>query len=289
MTSLSAAGRPGIPVHDDGGAAFQRTAPPRVVDGCRISTFDSTVHAQGAWRDDELHMAPVSGLVTAEILAHAPRPELRLARLSFEILGLLHYGPLTVSTQTIRPGRTIELIESTVEAQGRSVLIARAWRLLTGDTSEVSATRDPGLTPLAECHSYPDMAQSWPGGFIRSLDIRVADDHRPGDGRCWITSEVEMIAGEPTADLVRLIGMVDTANGVAAFLPTGPGGYTFPNVDLQIHLYREPVGRWLGLATSSHLGTDGIGLTSTVLHDESGPFGHAEQLQTVRRVPVSDA
>ena len=85
MTSTTAAGRPGTEEHDVD-ANFQRTSPPRVGDGVRVSDFDSVIHAQGAWRDDELHMAPVSGLLTAEILAHEPRPGLRLARLSFEIL-----------------------------------------------------------------------------------------------------------------------------------------------------------------------------------------------------------
>jgi hypothetical protein len=30
-------------------------------------------------------------------------------------------------------------------------------------------------------------------------------------------------------------------------------------------------------------GRDGIGLTSTVLHDRQGPFGRAEQILTLRR------
>jgi hypothetical protein len=288
MTSSTMAGDAGARVHDVD-ANFQRISPPRAEDGVRISAFDSVIHAQGAWRDDELHMAPVSGLVTAEILAHEPRPDLRVARLSFEILGTLHYGPLTITTRTVRPGRTIELVESTLEAQGRTALVARAWRLITSDTADRGVDNVPGLTPMADCAGYPDMEQRWPGGFIRSLDIRVAPDHAPGHGRCWMTSRVGMVAGEPTADLVKLMGMVDAANGVAPVLPNGPGGYGYANVDLQVHLYRAPTGSWLGLATTSHLGPDGIGLTSAVLHDAVGPFGRSEQIQTVRKVPAAGA
>ena len=58
----------------------------------------------------------------------------------------------------------------------------------------------------------------------------------------------------------------------------------FPNLDLQIHMYREPEGQWLGLEVQQSYGTDGIGLTSTVLHDTSGPFGRAEQILTVRQL-----
>ena len=288
MTSTTMAGETGT-AGPDVDANFQRTAPPRIEDGARVSTFDSVIHAQGAWRDDELHMAPVSGLVTAEILAHAPRTDLRLARLSFDILGTLHYGPLTVTTRTVRPGRTIELVESTLTAQGRAALVARAWRLVTSDTSDRATGPEPTLAPLRECAEYPDMAERWPGGYIRALRIRAAEDHAPGHGRCWMTSGVDMIAGEPTPDLVRLMGMVDTANGVAPVLPNGPGGYGYANVDLQVHLYREPAGAWLGLETTSHLGPDGIGLTSALLHDEHGPFGRSEQVQTVRRMPGTGA
>lgn len=288
MTSSTTAGETGqrtAPGHDVG-ANFQRIAPARVEAGVRTAEFDSVVHAQGTWRDDELHMAPVSGLLTAEILAHEPRPELRLARVSFEILGTLHFGRLTVTTRTVRPGRTIELVESTLAAQGRDVLVARAWRLQTSDTSGEAVTHDPGLTPLEDCESYPMMAERWPGGYIQSLQMRVAADHTAGHGRCWSTTTVDMIAGEETVDLVRLMGMVDTANGVAPVLQAGPGGFAFPNVDLQVHLYREPVGPWLGYATTSNLGEDGIGVTSAVLHDERGAFGRSEQIQTVRRIPA---
>lgn len=287
-TMAGSAGRPRDPQHDVG-ANFQRTAPPRVEAGVRTAEFDSMAHAQGTWRDDELHMAPVSGLMTAEILAHEPRDELRLARLSFEILGTLHFGPLTVTTRTVRPGRTIELVESRLTAQGRDVLLARAWRLVTTDTTEVAVTHDGHLTPLQECEPFPAMNQRWPGGYIQSLTLRVASDHEAGRGRCWSTTEVDMIAGEKTSDLVRLMGMVDTANGVAPVLPAGPGAFAFPNVDLQVHLYRAPVGSWLGYATTSNLGGDGIGVTSAVLHDERGPFGRSEQIQTVRRIPAADA
>ncbi len=269
----------------DAGANFQRTAAPRVEAGARTAEFESCISAQGTWRDDELHMAPVSGLLVAEIEAHEPRPELRLARLSFEILGTLHYGPLTVTTRTVRPGRTIELVESRLEARGRDVLVARAWRLATLDTTEEAVTRDGTLAPLEDCEPFPEMNRRWPGGYIQSLQVRVAADHAPGHGRCWSTTSVDMIAGEPTSDLVRLMGMVDTANGVAPVLTAGPGGYAFPNVDLQVHLYRDPAGPWLGYETTSNLGADGIGVTSTVLHDRHGAFGRSEQIQTIRRIP----
>jgi hypothetical protein len=76
---------------------------------------------------------------------------------------------------------------------------------------------------------------------------------------------------------------VDTANGVVPRVdPTQ--GLAFPNLDLQVHLYRVPQGQWLGLQTTQQYGSDGIGLTSSVLHDSLGPFGRSEQILTLRHM-----
>lgn len=243
--------------------------------------YRSTVHAQGAWNPHEQHMAPATGLLVHALEQHEPRQELRLARISLDIHGLIHGGDIEVSTRTIRPGRTIELVEAEMVTQGRTAIVARAWRLQTSETSDVSAVEDepvPGPEHLAPW----DGMQVWPGGYIRSLEIRVGQEHRPGRGVTWIRNGLQMVSGRATSSLVRLLGMVDTANGVAPRVEPGPGSLMFPNVDLQVHLHRSPVGEWLGLQTRQTFGADGVGLTSTVLHDLEGPFGRAEQILTLR-------
>ena len=62
-----------------------------------------------------------------------------------------------------------------------------------------------------------------------------------------------------------------------------PDEWLFPNVDLSIHLHRQPGKGPVGLDTTVVFGADGRGLTSTVLHDGSGPVGRAAQMLTVRR------
>ena len=49
-------------------------------------------------------MAPVSGLLAHALTTHEPRPELALARITYEILGLIPAIPTTVEVRTIRPG-----------------------------------------------------------------------------------------------------------------------------------------------------------------------------------------
>jgi hypothetical protein len=243
--------------------------------------YRSTIHAQGAWNAHEQHMAPATGILAHELELFQPRPEMRMARVSLDIHGIIHAGEFEVATRMIRPGRTIELIEAEMTARGRTCIVARAWRLKTLDSAAVAAVEDCRVAHPEDLPAWEGMS-SWPGGYISGLDFRVEPGHRPGRGVVWVRNPFEMVAGSPTPDLVRLLGMVDTANGVAPRVPPGPASWAFPNVDLQVHMHRRPSGQWLGIQAQQTYGTDGIGLTSAVLHDVEGPFGRSEQILTVR-------
>src|SRR5699024_9056722 len=216
-------------------AYFRRTKPIEISEDVRTSFFVSTPHAQGAWQEDELHMAPVSGLVAAELEAYQPRKDFITTRISFDILGKLHAGEVKVVTETVRPGRTIELIQSTVYAQGRAVLVGRTWKVIASDTSNVGKLHDPELPPLEQAEPWDEMSQRWPGGFIRSIQTRKFAEHAPGHGRVWITTDIDVIEGETPSPFVKLVGLADTANGVAPIAEPSTDNVFFANVDLTIH------------------------------------------------------
>lgn len=245
-------------------------------------TYQPTLHAQGAWLRHEQHMAPVTGLVAHCLQRFNDRDDLQLARLSLEILGVIPARPTRVDCETVRSGRTIELDEATVTIDGRVAIRARAWRLSRQDTAEVAADDTP---PLPEPESMPpaDLGQVWGGGFISSLEVRTDPDGEPGRGRAWVRPRQALVAGEPVHPVAAYLGVVDTANGVATRLD--PRRWMFPNTDLSIYLYREPVPGWVGFETSVAIGATGVGLTTSRLHDARGPVGRAEQILTVRRMP----
>ena len=248
--------------------------------------YESTIHAQGAWNTHEQHMAPVTGIMVHALEHFEPRPDMRLARLNFDILGLIPAGEFTIETTLLRPGKTIELLQAELVAQGRVAVRATAWRLqTTNNTSAVEAYEDEPMESLAGSSAWDGMT-SWPGGFIKTLEGRSNPDHRAGRGRAWLHSPYTMLdGGEHSSALVRLLGLADSANGVSARMAPVPGGFMFPNVDLSIHVYREPVGEWLGLDTHVTIAGDGIGLTSSVLNDVNGPFARTEQILTIRPIP----
>ncbi len=287
--TINATGTPSVRQSGSGlpgtGPDFTGTPPAWFYRALGGGAYESSIHAQGAWNAHEQHMAPVAGLLTRELELHRPRPDLRMARINFDILGLIPAGRFEVETRVIRPGKTIELLQAEMIADGRVAVRATAWRLQRGESAAVAAAEDEPMPAVEDTAPWEGMS-AWPGGYIESLQMRVVDGHRPGRGQVWIRSPYDMVEGEPTTDMVRLMGLVDTANGIAFRVPPGPGSYMFPNVDLSIHLHREPVGEWLGLDTSVSFGADGIGLTSTVLNDGRGPFGRAAQILTVRELPA---
>lgn len=256
-------------------------------DGVCVAHYQPTEHAQGAWNEHEQHMAPATGLLTDELEKFVPQTNMRIARISLDILGLIPLDDFTITTRCIRPGKTIELIEAVMSSRGRDCIIARAWRLLTQDTSAIAGLEDQkALHKPDELPVWDDM-KGWPGGFIESVRLVATPNRRAGKGMVWITNDIEMVAGEPTYDLVHLLGMVDTANGVVPRLgiELSAAQWMFPNTDLQIHMHRSPKGRWLGIEAVQQYGSDGIGVTSAVLHDVHGPFGRSEQILTIRPMP----
>lgn len=250
-------------------------------EGVAIAHYEPTPAAQGAWNPHEQHMAPATGVICAELERFSPRHELRISRINLDIWGVIWFAPFTITTRTLRPGRTIELVESRLEAKGKTCIVATAWRMKISDTQEIAGLEDKKIPHFDQMTPWQGM-QQWGGGFIKSMCFKTNDQHRAGQGIVWMNNDLDMIASEPTSSFVHLMGMVDTANGVATRIPAEE--WAFPNVDLNINLLRLPQGRWLGVNTIQQYGTDGIGLTSSVLHDELGVFGRSEQTLTLRKL-----
>ncbi|WP_201574510.1 thioesterase family protein [Psychrobacter sp. H8-1] len=256
-------------------------------DNISVAHYKPTQHAQGAWNPHEQHMAPATGVMVAELSQFSPQENMRIGRISLDILGLIPLDEFTITTRCIRPGKTIELIESVMSSGGRDSIIARAWRLITQDTSIIAGLEDDYATYHPDELSVWEGMKGWPGGFVKSVHLVANSERRAGKGMVWVTNNIQMVEGEPTTDLVHLLGMVDLANGIVPRLGLELDDlqWIFPNTDLQIHMHRVPKGSWLGIEAVQQYGNDGIGITSAVLHDVHGPFGRSEQILTLRQIP----
>lgn len=247
--------------------------------------FLPTAYAGGAWSPDEVHFAPLGGLLVHEIDRHRAAtgsPDLSLGRVAFDILGFLATDECRVEVRTVRPGRTIELVEATAIIRDRPAAVARAWFLADFDTGAVAGGQVPTLAGPDTVGRWR-MEDRWTGGFVNSLDVRALDEPQPGRATAWLSSPHGVVAGEQASPHASFLRLVDTANGIA--VREKPTAWAFPNVDLTIHLYRRPEGEWTGLDTTQIFGAQGHGLTATVLHDAHGAVGVAHQLLTIRPLP----
>ncbi|MBN0038744.1 thioesterase family protein [Cellulosimicrobium cellulans] len=253
------------------------------------TTFRASPHVGGAWRTDEQHVAPALGLlahvVETDRVARG-RDDLAVSRLAYDIWGVFAIGDVETRVCVVRPGRGVELVEATLWCAGRCAVSLRAWLVRTGDTAELAGGA-PAPVPGPQQTPPWDPANVWPGGFIDSIEVRrtaVA----PGRTTVWVRTDVPLVADEEVGALAGTAGLLDAANGMA--VRADPREVAFPNVDLTAHLFRAPLGGWVGLDTTVVFGAAGTGVTHATLHDEDGPFGTLAQSLVVRsRVPGEGA
>ena len=128
-------------------------------DGVCVAHYEPLLPAQGAWNAHEQHMAPATGVMCAELEAFMPREDLRIGRVGLDILGLIPLQPFSISTKVLRPGKTIELIEATMVANGRACIVARAWRMQISDTRAIAGTEDRDIKRPEELADRTRMTQ----------------------------------------------------------------------------------------------------------------------------------
>ena len=251
---------------------FERTA---------AFSYVPTEHVSGAWNPAEQHIAPSLGLLAHVIEQDrdARRDDHLLAtRLSYDIWGTLPMEEVTASVRVLRPGRTIEHVEAALARDGRTAVTLRAWLMRTSPTDTIAGTR---LAPIPGPEETPgwDPTSVWPGGFIASARVR-RQQHEPGRAVVWASTDIPLVDDEAVGPLARTAGLLDIVNGMT--VRQDPREVAFPNLDLTAHLLREPTGDWVGFDATVSFGPAGVGVTSSVLHDQHGPLGTLAQTLTVR-------
>jgi hypothetical protein len=81
-----------------------------------------------------------------------------------------------------------------MQAQGKTCIVARAWRMMTQDSSEISGLEDDKVAHPEKLPVWTGM-QSWPGGFIQTLEARADEQRRSGKGIVWLHNDTDMVEG----------------------------------------------------------------------------------------------
>lgn len=104
----------------DGEAFYTQTGP---------GQFDSSPLTGGPWSAASQHGGPPSALLAREMERYQPRDGHWLGRVSIDILTPVPVAPLRIAVEEIRTGKRVQLLQATAQADGRTVLIGRAWRI----------------------------------------------------------------------------------------------------------------------------------------------------------------
>jgi hypothetical protein len=235
--------------------------------------FVPTGHARGPWDPGQLHGGAPGALIAEAVQADG----YLVARLTIDFLAPVPMAPLTVTARTTKPGRNLQLAEAEMEAEGRTVLRARAVRLRRGHVelpAEVGAADAggggggpddgrAGRFPLDDGHAE---------GFHRTaMDIRFIDgDYGIGPARAWFRLQIPLVDDVRASPLARAIAAADFGNGISRIVDFED--YLFVNTDLTVHLHREPAAEWVLVDAGTRLEPHGAGLAHSILSDERGPL-----------------
>jgi hypothetical protein len=246
------------------------------------SRFVPTELARGPWSADAQHGGGPAALLARAVERADPSAASFVSRITVELMRPVPLTPLEISVRTTRPGKKVQWLEATMSADGTEVARAHALRLRTADPGLPQiATHDPlpigpADAPLVEI--APPMQRGVPDvGFWTAMELRRVSGSwtEPGPAAVWFRLRVPMVAGEAPSPLQRVAAAADFGNGISAALERG--AYLFINADLTIYLHRPAGGEWVGLDAVTAVEPTGIGLATSVLHDEKGGIGRSLQ------------
>jgi hypothetical protein len=240
----------------------------------------ATVHTTGPWDERFQHGGPPSALLGRAIEQVAPRDELMVARITVEILGPIPVGDLDLRASMVRPGRSVELVEAVLTADGRDVARASAWRVLRSAANPIGSRHD-AAPPLPDVPL--DVEHDWVDGYLSAVEWRFARGHfmERGPAAAWTRMRVPLVPDEEPSPLQRVLVVADSGNGISSELNMRK--WHFINPELTVHLHREPVGEWVCLDATTTVSTNGVGLATSVLSDLDGPVGVGAQTLLVAR------
>jgi len=236
-----------------------------------------TALTRGPWDAGSQHAGPPSALLARALEAYEPREGMQIGRVTVEILRPVPLEPLTVAARIVRPGRSVELLEASLDGPEGELMRARAWRL------EAGAGGAPGDAPAAgpaEGRQRDFFPTGQEVGYHTAMEYRFVRGAflEPGPATVWMRMGVPLVAGERPTGLQRVMVAADSGNGVSAALDLRE--HLFINTDLSVHLLRLPETDWVCLEAQTLVGTSGM--ADTALWDERGRIGRAVQTLLVR-------
>ena len=150
----------------------------------------------------------------------------------------------------VRRGAKVATLEATLTRvdDGQELARARAQRIRTVDLD----FPDGAVDDVPELPATSSDLSHWPGASEIAFHSSAAEHRivrgefgRPGPVVDWVRLLVPVVPDEEPTGWQRAVAVADFTNGLSAVVPFD-GTSMFINPDLTVHLWREPVGEWIG-------------------------------------------
>jgi hypothetical protein len=252
--------------------------------------FVATLRTQGGWHPEHQHGGPVQALMARAIEQTPTLVPMSITRLTHDLFRPVPIGPrLTVSTEIVREGKKIQVVDAVLRVGDTEHARTRALRLRDEDLRDLpgfvdAAGPDPEL-PWAE-DLEPTFLRGIAGlpGFLDAIELRRFPKPGGPEGvhSTWVRLYEPLVPGEIPSPLQRLSVAADFTNLIGATFDAHK--VSGINPDLNVHLERLPKDEWIAVVGESRLGlATGIGVSQAQLHDRSGVCGFASNSQLFQR------
>ncbi len=256
-------------------------------DGPGTTRVLPTGFSRGPWSPDALHGGPVATLVAHEaeqVFAATFEGPYLPTRFTLDLERPVPLEPLTVTTEVVRPGRRIQIVETRIaDESGRR--LARASVLGIRSAAQpvpadlVAPDDSPPPLPAAEQSSF----DGWGFPAADRAYHMHATEHRlvrgsigePGPVVDWVRLVVPVFIGSAPTPFQRVAAASDFLNGVSWTL--SGLDWIFINPDLTVTLHRLPVGDQVAIDAVTRVDAGGTGTAEADLYDAEGRIGRAVQ------------
>ena len=239
--------------------------------------FLPTELARGPWDPHAQHGGAPAALLARALERADGASGMAVTRITYELLRPVPLSPLTVRTRVLRPGRRVQLLEAALLDDEQEIVRATALRIRRADVAApapapeaLPAGPDAG-TPL-EAPGGRETSFAWHAMEIRFV---AGSFWEVGPAVAWFRLRVPLVAGEDPSPLQRLAAAGDFGNGIATAVSWRT--HVFINPDLTLYVERPPTGEWIALDAATRLHGEGVGVSDSVLYDERGRVGRAQQ------------
>ncbi|MGT2529570.1 acyl-CoA thioesterase domain-containing protein [Streptomyces nojiriensis] len=168
----------------------------------RVGTgrFAATEYTRGPWDPGSQHAGPPAALLGRAVEERpGARTDMRIARITYEILRPVPIGALEITTSVLRAGRSTEVVEAALTPEGAPapVMLARALRIRVAEEVVPAVVPGPVLPSPGEVARTPFFPVPWDVGYHTAMESRFAEGAfvEPGPGTCWMRMRVPLLAG----------------------------------------------------------------------------------------------